>query len=105
MNQHPVPMTRQGSVLALGRGQVQELARYKLPNFILLFNLRGERQLEGIAKAKAAGFCIKEAERLFLPSPAPTSVLPCPDPSPRPLLGVPALSAPRSASPLILPAK
>jgi hypothetical protein len=40
MNQHPVPMTRQGLVPALGRGQVQELARYKLPNFILLFNLR-----------------------------------------------------------------
>jgi DNA invertase Pin-like site-specific DNA recombinase len=48
MNQHPVPMTRQGLVPALGRGQVQELARYKLP-------LRRERQLEGIAKAKAAG--------------------------------------------------
>jgi len=48
MNQHRVPMTRQGLVPALGRGQVQELARYKLP-------LRRERQLEGIAKAKAAG--------------------------------------------------
>jgi hypothetical protein len=53
MNQHPVPMTRQGLVPALGRGQVQELVRYKLPNFILLCNLRRERQLEGIAKAKA----------------------------------------------------
>ena len=48
MNQHRVPMTRQGLVPALGRGQVQELARYKLP-------LRRERQLEGIAKAEAAG--------------------------------------------------
>jgi hypothetical protein len=32
MNQHPVPMPRQALVPALGRGQVQELARYKLPN-------------------------------------------------------------------------
>ena len=48
-------MTRQGLVPALGRGQLQELARYKLPNFILLYNLRRDRQLEGIAKAKAAG--------------------------------------------------
>jgi len=48
MNQHRVPMTRQGLVPALGRGQVQELARYKLP-------LRRERQLEGIAKAMSAG--------------------------------------------------
>ncbi len=55
MNQHPVPMTRQGLVPALGRGQLQELARYKLPNFILLCSFRRERQLEGIAKAKAAG--------------------------------------------------
>jgi hypothetical protein len=51
MNQHPVPMTRQGLVPALGRGQLQELARYKLPNFILLCRFRRERQLEGIAKA------------------------------------------------------
>jgi hypothetical protein len=55
MNPHLVPMARQGLVPAPGRGQVQELARYKLPNFILLCNLRRERQLEGIAKAKAAG--------------------------------------------------
>jgi hypothetical protein len=55
MNQHLVPMARQGLVPALGRGQLQELARYKLPNFILLCNFRRERQLEGIAKAKAAG--------------------------------------------------
>jgi hypothetical protein len=55
MNQHLAAMARQGLVPALGRGEVQELARYKLPNFILLCNFRRERQLEGIAKAKAAG--------------------------------------------------